>query len=181
MAGKRDFDNLAKSIAGAVILASNVLQSVEIDLELPRGFIAKIYKVEFMLLDTSKDFAIFVTEGNNAVDFLMGLINDPDDISNILTTSNRVNHDVIAEYAPDFWADIGAVDPDGRGPVVLDFKKTVDFPEHIDVIAFRNLRFNAVAGGSADSSITETIAKVIVHYTLEAVTDADIMNLLDIL
>ena len=40
--GKKDFDNLLKSIQGSFTYLGATIASLEVDFELPRGFIAKI-------------------------------------------------------------------------------------------------------------------------------------------
>lgn len=174
--GKKDFDNLFKVIQAGITLNVVSIISIELDLELPRGFIAKIYKVIFEWRSWGTDL---VGLGAIEADLQMNcsLIRDPDDITTTQMPQNAVQHDVIAETSEGVFQN-----PTGSlaGFTSL-LRKTIDFPEHIDVITARNMRFNATGGGADSANITESAARVEVYYTLEKVTDADILELLDIL
>lgn len=162
---RKDTDNLLKVISEDHIslLSGSGIVSVELDLELPRGFVAKIRKVIFQVT--------FVESVTLDQAVAMALIRDPDDITTTSIPFNSVQHDVIAEL--DFWTiiDVAAI------AVTSATQKIYTFSELEDIITARNMRFNAVASGA-----TQTISvKVAVHYTLEKVTDMEILDLLDIL
>jgi len=104
------------------------------------------------------------------------LIRDPDDITTQAIPLNSVQHDVVAGFSP------GLVQ-NPTGPMVFftEMNKSIRIPEHIDLITARNMRFNSNGLGPDVAILTESKSQCDVYYTLEKVTDADILELLDIL
>lgn len=171
---KIDFDNLMKVIVGRITIAAGNVASLEIDLELPRGFIAKFSAWEFQLRDFHEDL-----EGlgaGNELGVHMCILRDPDDAVTVQIPSNQVQHDAWDDFA--FSNGIGAGTLSGYNvPNVKQyFAKESD-----DWITARNLRFNVQGVGPDAADLTESQCQWTGRYKLEEVTDADILNLLDIL
>ena len=171
---RKDFDDLL------LVIRSNITDdavaaviSNEVDLNLPRGFIAKIKKVIFEANDLAPELLDVVA---TSILQAMALIRDPDDTVSTGMPSNTDEHDVIAEWN---FSAIGNTTgnliqmPGGQLRVEIDFSEADE-----DVITARNLRFNI--SGSATANFTPTY-NCKVYYTLEPVTDDLILNLLDIL
>lgn len=149
--------------AGMGDLTSTV-QSVEIDLDLPRGYIAKIHKCIFFYTDITAD---------QVYDIEMALVNDPDDTQSTVIPANTVKHDVIAQHLYRVKAD----QVNGVFYFTADPTKIIDFGE-LDVIAARNMRFNCVdKQNQGDHDVACEI-----YYTIEKIKGSEnLLNLLDIL
>ncbi len=168
----KDFDDLLKVLRVSVTLNGTTTVSTEIDFELPRGFIAKIRKVHIGIWNiTDVLIAAEVVSVNGA------LVRDPDDATQVQFPQNTVEHDVIADYQQEYIGIVGAA---GQFTVknhgnqgIFDFEAM-----GVDVITARNMRINTQADGTELGTAT---TRVIIFYTLEKVTDVDILNLLDIL
>lgn len=176
--GKRDFDNLIKIIQSGLILNAGTLVSVELDFELPRGFIAKLKFIFLEWIDLHEDLEGATGEKNLGV--TCALMRDPDDITTQSFPDNIVQHDVIASANWSFNAR-GEAAPDIQYQMQSINRKEIRFDKDDDVITARNMRFNAVGLGTDVTDLTESAARVEIYYTLEEVTDADILELLDIL
>jgi len=171
--GKDLFDNLMKILKVENTAAGTTIVSLEVDFELPRGFIAKIHKLIF----SSRAYINSFTVGD-AVRHSIALVRDPDDITTVLIPNNSVQHDVIADYIHETLVleitAVGEIFLAGNG-----FNKIIDFTNlGLDVITARNMRFNSVATTTGGNG---TIFGVAIHYTLEKISNEDILNLLDIL
>jgi hypothetical protein len=173
--GKKDFDNLRKLMRVDNTLNAGSIVSVEIDFEIPRGYIVKIFSIKLSINNWSEDFETLITNQFN-MQIQSALLRDPDDSTTVQTPANETEHDVVAELKSDLWLDGGT-----GGQVVSNQQKTYDFPEFVDVITARNMRFNTIGQGGDVASLTESVARCEIEYTLEKVTDADILELLDIL
>lgn len=174
---KKDFDNLFKVLNAGLVFTGATLASVEVDFELPRGYIAKIWRIELGISNFGDDFNA-ISIDKNAVWNLV-LIRDPDDIVTTSFTSNQTQHDVVANFIVDVLIVAGtAGDP---GYVVSETKYAMDIPEHVDLITARNMRFTVQGGDDDAADLTETVGGCNIYYTLEKVNDADILELLDIL
>lgn len=165
--GRKDFDNLQKLHRVILVNVTTGTLSVEVDLELPRGFIAKISKILFTV------FPFAVAVGGREQNVECVLIRDPDDTTTTVIPANAVQHDVIAALRGVFIMEVFTT---GAASFVAD-RKQVLFREDEDVITARNLRFNSKMGLTAPDVNFECE----IYYTLEKVTDVDILNLLDIL
>lgn len=175
--GKRLFDNLLKVIKGRSTFTTTTIISLEVDFELPRGFVAKVAFIEMVAEKISEDL-----EAQNidiAYELQMALIRDPDDTTTIEIPVNQVQHDVIMEHK------VTVVNLQGTAESALAVSETLkklDFSsEGNDLITARNMRFNIVTSGPGPTLATEGLGSVHIYYTLEKVTDIDILNLLDIL
>ncbi len=160
------FDNIAFIIAAEHALASTGIASIELDLELPRGFIAKFKSTDFYLKDPQSPVNVGTFQIQAAI------INDPDDAASIEIPSNRVDHDVIDDAI--FHSMVGAA---GINPQFELAPKSKKWDQESDIIAARNLRYNAQTD-SANWFATPRFKGV---YTLEEVTTETLLNLLVIL
>lgn len=176
---RKDFDNLYKVIEVAVVYTGNSLVSIEVDFDIPSDHIVKIFRIELRLEEfPSEDFEGISVD--KLAQLSMVLIKDPDDTATQTFTSNRVQHDVIA----DFEVDILIIGGTAGDPGIIIFPQNnyvKEIPEHIDLITARNMRFNAIAEGTDAADITETLAVCQIEYTLEKVSDDLLINILDIL
>lgn len=176
--GKKDFDNIGLFILVRNLLAGNLTISTEVDLELPRGYIAKFYRMEITWIDLHEDLEALTTTQTFGME--ASILRDPDDTVITRPVSNAVQTDVLFSHS--FWAAAGfyaaAADP---ASFQSEMTAVFDIPEHIDIISARNLRFNCRGVGAQVAILTESLVDCELHYTLERVTDADILELLDIL
>lgn len=173
---KQDFDDLMKVIDVQNLYASDTVVSVEIDLELPRGYIAKIKIVRFDIEDIGLDVDGIV---NGQWQYRGALVRDPDDDDSIEIPNNEVQHDVICDHNIEVMVDATATQGNAFAtvkPIIYEFAKN-----ELDVITARNMRYNVAASGADKANATMAISHCAVWYTLEKVSDSDILNLLDIL
>lgn len=175
--GKKDFDNIMKLHEGAVVFTADTIGSLELDLELPRGFIAKIWKMMLIVELINEDLEGISVD--KIITYKVCLIRDPDDSTSVSIPTNEVQHDVIMDHQVDV-ALIAGVAGDSGLAVSIN-RKEIDIPEHVDLITARNMRLNVVATGSDKADATEAVGTSQIYYTLEEVKDADILELLDIL
>lgn len=163
---KIDFDNLMKSIKARLTVTGTAVSSVELDLELPRGYIAKIKKIRFLPV-------ILANFGLGDVDqFEQAIVRDPDEILQTSIPNNRSQHDVLADNTQTVTSNTGAL-------AINNGLMEINFNDEDDVVTARNLRYNvkALIGTVLDDSAFDGE----VFYTLEKVTDNQILELLDIL
>lgn len=170
MAKSRLFDNIMQVIGVKTALAGTATQSTEVDLELPRGYVAKIHKVKFAIWQI-----LDLGAANEQIELQLALVNDPDDTTTVMVPTNEVEHDVICDFQVDIVNSATAL----QG-LITKFHEQYDFShlEGMDVLAARNLRFNFY-GDTA--SFDGASIGVRVWYTLEKINDSQIMELLDIL
>lgn len=165
------FDNIAQVINVNITVAGGAAaQSDEIDLELPRGFVAKIHKI---IVNWRNVFDLSVA-GDSGQMFYAVLL-DPDDATTTQMPENTVEHDVIMHGGMQIEEEAGST-----AAWWTNLRHEIDFShlEGMDVISARNLRFNIFEdGGQLDASIMQCT----IYYTLEAIKDTEIMELLDIL
>ena len=176
--GKALFDDLVKILLAQSTFTSSTVVSLEVDFELPRGYVAKIREVEMRVDRIVEDFETIASD--RLIRYNAALVRDPDDTVTTGLTSNRVEHDVIADI------EVGALSNLSAGSenmmVFEDNSKVVNYERMgSDMITARNMRLNIVGAGTDVAQATEAVGKAIIHYTLEKVTDTDILNLLDIL
>ena len=151
-------------------IASTTIVSSEIDFELPRGFVVKIHKVRVWAHDIMDKFA---DAEKDQVHF--ALLLDPDDAMTIRMPDNTVEHDVVLSGTIEYNV-VAAL------TVALLQNHTFEWDfshlEGLDILSARNMRFNIQAGGTTVDG-ADVICQI--WYTLEAIKDTQIMELLDIL
>ena len=170
-------DNLLKYVSVNVSNNAGTAGSAEIELDIPRGYIAKLHRMRMTTYNLSED--IYNQTDDFACQISAGLVRDPDDSVNI-TPPNSVKHDIL-QY---LLVDITGTDIANRGASIHVLNESVDtgyIPEGIDVITARNLRFNIDQFGTSKSILTASGMRCEVWYTYEKVTNTDLAELLDIL
>lgn len=168
MAKSRLFDNIMQVIAADNTVNGTTVVSSEIDLELPRGYVAKIHKVVVQV--TGWDAVLGAAENDR---FRYCLLLDPDDNTTVEMPVDTVEHDALVAGYFSFLTITNL----GIGPMdqhQFDFSNL----DGLDILSARNLRFNIAAGGT---DLNNAVVKVMIYYTLEAIKDSQIMELLDIL
>jgi len=172
------FDNIIKKLRGGNTYTSNTVISLELDFELPRGYIAKLRHVKQRVDSIEKDLAAIDSDAEWA--YQMALLRDPDDITTTFTPTNNVEHDVVVEHRVGVHinpvATVGSVTLIGK----IQDDRQLD-REGADIFTARNMRWNVVAAGGQQANATEATGNVYIDYTLEVIRDDDIINLLDIL
>lgn len=170
---KKHFDQLFRVIAVQHAALDTDIDTVEVDLELPRGYVAKIKIVIFEIISVGAPSLGTAVVG---IDFQAALLRDPDDATTVQIPPNEVQHDVIADFAGSILHILDATN--GLGVYFnTDGQKIIHFDENeFDIITARNCRFNATAGAQTAMDIKCTI-----YYTLEVITDTEVLELLDIL
>lgn len=175
--GRKDFDDLLQVLEGAIVMTASTIVSLEMDFEIPRGYIIKIHQAILKVERLAEDFETI--SADKLARIAICLLLDPDDVSTTTMSSNAVDHDVLMDLDIDAMLVAGTA-----GDVVSTLQATneklIDFGK-MDVVSARNMRLNARASGTDAGDITETFAVAQVYYTLERVTDIDVLNLLDIL
>ena len=174
------FDNLLKIIQGAAVFTGATQISLEIDLELPRGFVARIHYVELRVDRMHEDHEN--NETDNLIRYRVALIKDPDDTTSQSLPSNSVQHDVLMDLEVSMYITASSASPiQNFANEERNFKQIYFSGEGVDVITARNMRLNLDAEGADAADATEAFGIAIIHYTLEEVKDEDILALLDIL
>lgn len=161
------FDNLMQVIHAENVIAGTDTVSIEIDLELPRGYVAKIRKIKMEV-----DSILSRWASGEGAEFSGALVLDPDDLTSAGFPSDSVEHDVIAEH------NAAIESSTTEFVVVTNFVEWVCFEDKEDVITARNMRWNTSA---SEADFNTGTHEVTIYYTLEKIHDTQIMELLDIL
>ncbi|GAG86876.1 unnamed protein product [marine sediment metagenome] len=164
MAEKKLYDNLYKVIkanSGAIAANDNTLTEI-MDLQIPRGYAARIRKVIFRdhSLKEQVDQVFFKT--------FMALVLDPDDEETYQIPNFTVDHDVLCDAEHEYMRFEEDTTPNGIS--VVNPRETVyDFDETLDAVTVRNVRFNTQANGIETSDNTSQ-TRCIVYFTYEKVS-----------
>lgn len=164
---KKDFDDLVKVIKVTNSHSDATVASTEIDLELPRGYIAKIHRVEI-----KNQLLSGLVTGASEQTLDCALLRDPDDAVTVQIPENSVQHDVICDHAFTGQMD----DTDDQSGYSQDIY-IYEVIENKDVISARNLRFNS----DPENTDPDWDVSCTIFYTLEKVTAEIMLALLDIL
>lgn len=171
------FDDLLKVIEGALVYTGATAISLEIDFELPRGYVAKIRKIILRVDRIMGDIESVVVD--KLIRYLIALLLDPDDTTTTTLTSNTVEHDVIADHEVEVLISAGTAEAIiwiTPYSIILDFDKM-----GVDVITARNMRLNIDAEGTNAADATGAFGVAQIYYTLEKIKDEDILEILNIL
>lgn len=152
----------------------DTIESVELDLELPRGYVAKIKRVECFVKDYDDLYDTLIVD--DYLEFRSCLLRDPDDAVTLAMPDNSVQHDVICEFSCDMYHDTTGGTDAGENHWVWDFGDD----KGLDVITARNLRVNGLVG-APNSPTNAPFIVWVVYYSLEKIKDNEILELLDIL
>lgn len=171
-------DNLMKVFTQNLALAGAAAASVEMDFDIPRGYVIKIHFAALRILNLVEDFETISVD--KLATITGALVKDPDDITSVNQPSGVVDHDVLMDLHTSILIMAGtAGDP---GMIITNAEKEANFAaEGLDVITARNMRLNVDGAGTDVADLTESQFQCTVHYTLERITDADILALLDII
>ena len=172
------FDNLLKVIEGVVVLTGTTTVSLEIDFELPRGYVAKIHDVILRVERINEDFEGISVDKLARISF--ALLRDPDDSTTVSIPTNQTQHDVIMDHEVEVLIVAGTAGDPGIWVSKLSREKTFA-REGADLITARNMRLNAIGGGTDGADLTESLAVCHIEYTEEKVDEDDIIDVLDIL
>lgn len=171
-------DNLLKVFRGRTTITGNTLVSTELDFDIPRGFVIRIHEVILEIKSIIEDFEGISVD--KLATIRAALIRDPDDVTSILIPDETVDHDVLVDLEGEVLI-VAGVAGDTVG-LFRNMRISINFSaEGVDVITARNLRMNVQAVGTDAADVTEASINATIHYTLEKITDADILALLDIL
>lgn len=174
---KKLFDNVMKVFKARSVINTSTIVSLEIDLDLPRGYIAKIHDVEIGTERIGEDFE--ADNPDKLATIQAALIKDPDDTTSIEIPEERTDHDVLIDYVNEVLIAAGAANSTSN---LTNLIKNYNFSaEGLDVFSARNMRLNCVGVGTSVADLTEALVYCTLHYTLELISDDDIINLLDIL
>lgn len=163
MADKKLYDNLYKVIKAnsGPFTANDTVKTEILDLQIPRGFGARIRRVIFRdyNLKDQLDEVNFRFEGC--------LVLDPDDEDSYQIPSFRVDHDVLCDFEFHYQRFIELT---GDGISFMNTKEVVyDFNEEMDVITVRNPRFNALGNGLKVDGDYPAQCHIEVYFTYEKI------------
>lgn len=151
-----------------------------VDLQIPRGFVARIRKVFFNLRWETEQLPEPGAAGvlvERLSKFFMALINDPDDEDHVAIPTHTIDHDVIADW--EVAIDLTVFSGTGGGLAYMITPETeIDFTEDLDVLCPRNIRFNAM--GDIIGATKKPQAFVKVYFTYEKVGESALLELLNI-
>ncbi len=172
---KNIVDELLKHFKGQITLNGTTIVSVELDFEIPRGFVVKIMHVRLEVANLEEDIE------SQAVDKLLraaiALILDPDDITSTVIPVDNVQHDVLLQHQ------VTALIIAGTAEAPYSISTTFverDYSQQ-DVITARNMRLNGLGSGTDGTDLTESSALVFIDYLLVPITNAILLSILDIL
>lgn len=166
MAETKLFDNLYKVIkANSGVLANDTVATEILDLQIPRGYCARIRKVRFI------DHAL--TANNESVDRFKvngALVLDPDDEESYAIPTFTVDHDVCCDSEHEYCRFlVGAPVTDAFS--MNNNKETgIDFDEGLDVVTVRNVRYNVLATGLSTSPESTMQQHIEVYFTYEKIS-----------
>ncbi|GAG55149.1 unnamed protein product [marine sediment metagenome] len=164
MAEKKLYDNLYKVIkANSGVISENDSTLTEIiDLQIPRGYAARIRKVIF------RDHGLAQQIDQVNFNTYMALVLDADDEETYQIPTFTVDHDVLCDAEHEYMRFEEDTTPNGIS--VVEPKETVyNFDEGLDVVTVRNVRFNTQANGS-ETTATILQTRCIVYFTYEKVS-----------
>lgn len=146
-----------------------------LDLQIPRGYVARIRDVIFYVRYEDGQVPALDGIAERTDGFFMALVNDPDDEVSTAIPTHEIDHDVVA----DFECYVGKVlSGTAGGYSFTNPRSHIHFGEDVDVIAPRNMRFNA--SGNIIGAVTKPQCLVEVYFTYEKVSSEAIMELLNI-
>lgn len=175
---KLNIDHIMRVLAASLTLTGTTAVSVELDFDIPRGFVVKIHQTEISVKNVVEDFEGISVDKIGRI--RAAIVRDPDDAVTVAIPNNSVSHDVLDAHNVDVIITAGTAGDTAFyiGPPI---KRNQYGPTGLTVITARNIRLNADAFGTDAADFTESEVEAIVIYELIRVTDTDILNLLDII
>lgn len=176
---KIHFDNILMRFKLQVLYTGATAVSAEGDLDIPRGFIVKIKKLRMEVVKIEEDIEGISVD--KVLQYLGALILDPDDATTLVMPNNTVDHDVLE--AIEVGVAIIANAADTSVAITINGNNiTSNYEsEDLDVFTARNIRLNGDVTGTDAADGTEAILVAYIDYTLEKITDATILELLNLL
>lgn len=170
-------DNLLNVVSVNLGLNGAAAVTAELELDIPRGYVAKIHRIKMQVVNWSADLYNLASTDYNA-QIAAVLMRDPDDTSTV-NMPNNPTHDSLVHMYSDIYH---SADSTGR----TFFADNLGYdsgwiPESVDLITARNLRCNADVFGNANSDILDAAVRYYVWFTYEKVTSSDLAELLQIL
>lgn len=178
-------DNLLKYITVFVSANGGSTTSTELDLDIPRGYVAKLHRI--IISSSGIEVDLFDHDGDFEASCVGGLYRDPDDATSVTPPSAQTQHDALAFLSTGIVKvqDDNPLDATAGQGVGVQIYNTLNdsgwFPDHLDMITARNLRFNIDQFGANRSLLVDMGMRVEVYFTYEKVSASDIAELLDIL
>ena len=165
MAEKKLFDNLYKVIKGnsGEISANDGVFTEIFDLQIPRGYCARIRRVIF-------DLQVNADQANQEWFRVLGaLVLDPDDETTTQIPTFTVDHDVLCDTVFEKHRQDEDTTPNGISALFTP-RDVHDFSEEIDVVTVRNVRFNIIATGLATGGDNNSQMRCTVYFTYEKIS-----------
>jgi len=165
MAEKKLFDNLYKVIkanSGSISANDGVFTEI-LDLQIPRGYCARIRKVIFDMQVNAdqKDQEYFRCLG--------AIVLDPDDETSTQIPTFEIDHDVLCDTVFEKHRQDEDTTPNGISALFTPRDVHV-FDETLDVVTVRNIRFNIIANGLLVSGDNKAQMRVTVYFTYEKIS-----------
>lgn len=162
MAEKKLFDNLYKVIKvnSGPITANDTVATEIMDLQIPRGYCARIRKVRFTLRDLSTQ-----TNAQFGFHVLSACVLDADDENSVAIPTFEIDHDVLIDHRWEMW---GEFDTDGETSLWTPHA-VYEFTEETDVVTVRNIRHNSLINGCAVGSDQPQV-ELTVYFTYEKIS-----------
>ena len=163
MADKKLFDNLFKvlKVNSGDFGVNDVVMTEILDLQIPRGYCARIRKVIFT------DYLAGQAD-QVSVEFRGALVLDPDDETSINIPTFVIDHDVLCDFEHYYFRFEEDTTPNGIS-FVQRLKTELDFTEEIDVVTVRNIRFNSSAHG-LNVEGDKCQCRITVYFTYEKIS-----------
>ena len=159
------FDNIFKVIkqnSGALTANDNVFTEI-IDLQLPKGYCARIRRVIF------RDHSLTDQTDQARFKFNSALVLDPDDEESYAIPAGEVDHDVLCDYESEYMRFEEDTTPNGIS-FMPNREVMYDFPEELDAITVRNIRFNTLCTGVAGGQSNPPQIRIEVYFTYEKIS-----------
>ena len=166
MADKKLYDNLYKVIkanSGPILQNETTLTEI-LDLQIPRGYCARVRKVIFH--DN-------VNADQKLLDhffFRGALILDPDDEEHYQLPTFTIDHDICCDFEHEYTNILGAAAGSLGGSVINNQKTEHIFLEDLDVVTVRNIRFNVQGIGLKVDGALQSQCKCEVYFTYEKIS-----------
>ena len=165
MAQTKLYDNLYKNIKGnsGPFTANDGILTEIFDLQIPRGWAARIRKVIFTDLLNADQL------DQTNLQFFGALVMDPDDETSYQIPTFTVDHDVLCDFQHEYTRFEENTTPNGIS-VIHNRETWYEFTEELDVVTVRNIRFNSSMHGGKGDGTTKPQVKCIVFFTYEKVS-----------
>ena len=172
---KEMYDDIYQVIKGnsGAISANDATFTEIFDLQIPRGYAARIRKVIF-----HGDWQDDQTD-QTEIDLYGALVLDPDDETSYQIPTFEIDHDVLTDVHFCWRRLEEDTTPNGIAMIHCN-EVTRDFTEELDVITVRNIRFNTQGHGLKVDGTTKAQLRCTVYFTYEKVSAALYEKLLGI-